>query len=449
MDLLIIGGTIVSMGVKGVITNGAVAIQGDTIIDVGEERDLKRKYAGYEKIDAAGRVVMPGLINTHQHAAMSLLRGYADDYPLREWLENWIWPIERHMTGYDIYVGALLTAVESIMTGTTTINTMYFYRGEYNEARAFAEAKVRGVVGHGCLSWHRDSDRRDLEELTRMWHGKMGGTIRISVDPHAPYTVSPEYLQEIRSWTAELNEKYGSAENPIIWHMHIAETIDEPKKVEEAFGIRIKDGVVDYLDSLGVLGPDVVAAHCVHLTDKDIEVLRRRGVKVSHNPVSNLKLASGVCPVTKLIKSNVTVSLGTDSPSSNNVADMFETVKLAAILHKGINADPTILPAETVLRMATIEGAKTLCWEDQIGSLEPGKRADLIIIDFKKPHLCPVYNIASHLVYAVRGADVETTIINGEIVMENREVKSVDVVEVMEKARKAKENLLDQLESNR
>lgn len=449
MNIIITGGTVVTMDSQGVLRDGAVVVEDSNIVDVGEGKLLKPKYRGYERIDAKGRVVIPGLVNTHQHAAMSILRGYADDYPLREWLEKWIWPFERHMTGYDMYVGALLTAVESIMSGTTTVNTMYFYRDEYNEARAFAEAGIRGVIGHGCLSWNKDRDAKDLEDLARLWHDKNAGTIRVSVNPHAPYTVDPEYMKELRPVTAELNRRYGSASHPITWHMHVAETSDEPKKIEDAFGIRVKKGVVEYLDSLGVLDDDVIAAHCVSLTKRDIELLANKGVKVSHNPVSNLKLASGICPVPSLTNAGVTVSLGTDSPSSNNGADMFEVMKIAALLHKGVNGDPTLLPAETVLRMATVDGAKALCWDREIGSIHAGKKADLAIIGFDKPHLCPVYNEESHLVYAARAADAETVLINGRIVMEDRQVKTVNVEEVMAKARRVKETLLDRLSSDR
>jgi len=448
LNTIITGGTVVTMDRQGVLRDGAVVVEDGNIVDVGEGKLLKPKYRGYDRIDAKGKVVIPGLINTHQHAAMSILRGYADDYPLKEWLEKWIWPFESHMTGYDMYVGALLTAVESIMSGTTTVNTMYFYREEYNEARAFAEAGIRGVIGHGCLSWNRDRDAKDLGDLARLWHGKNSGTIRVSVNPHAPYTVDPEYMKELRLVTAELNQEYGSAAHPIGWHMHVAETGDEPKKIEHAFGVPVKTGVVEYLDSLDVLGEDMVAAHCVSLTKRDIELLAKRGVKVSHNPVSNLKLASGVCPVPSLIEAGATVSLGTDSPSSNNVADMFEVMKLTALLHKGVNGDPTLLPAERVLRMATVDGAKALCWDGQIGSIRAGKKADIVIIGFDRPHLCPIYSEESHLVYATRAADVETVLINGRVVMEDREVKTVNVEEVMAKARRAKDTLLERLASD-
>ncbi len=448
MDLAILGGTIVTMGSRGIIRDGAVVVESDTIIDVGRSDEIKRKYPRYERIDAGGKIVIPGLINAHQHAAMSLLRGYADDYPLREWLENWVWPFERHMTGYDIYIGALLTAVESIMGGTTTINTMYHYLEDYNEAMAFAEVGLRGIIGHVCFSWRKDHDRKALEELARKWHGKVNGTIRVSIDPHAPYTVDPEYMRELRAITSDLNEKYASSSKPIIWHTHLAETEDEARKTEESFGVAVKNGIVDYMSSLGVLGGDVVAAHCVHLTRRDIETLKMRNVKVAHNPISNLKLASGVSPVPELLNSDVTVALGTDSPCSNNSADMFEVMKFTALLHKGVNRNPTLLPAEQVLRMATIDGAKALSWDHEIGSIEAGKKADLAILNFKKPHLYPLYSEVSHLIYAVKASDVETVIINGRIIMEDREIKTVRVEEVMEGAEKAREKLLERLHSH-
>ncbi|KPV62800.1 MAG: N-ethylammeline chlorohydrolase [Candidatus Bathyarchaeota archaeon BA2] len=445
MDLIIDGGTVVTMGSKGIIRDGTVVVENSHIVDVGKSHDLKRKYHGHEKINAKGKVVIPGLINTHQHAAMSILRGYADDYPLKEWLEKWIWPMEKHMTGRDIYVGALLNAVESIMGGVTTVNTMYHYAKDGSEAEAFAEAGLRGVVGHVCFSWRKDEDRKALRELAKDWHGKANGLIRASVDPHATYTVDPEYMKELREITNELNEKYGSPDSPIMWHMHVAETEDETEKIRQAFNISIQGGVVEYLDSLDVLGSDIVATHCVALTQRDIKILKKRGVKVSHNPISNLKLASGISPVPSLIKAGVTVALGTDSSCSNNNSDMFGVMKTAALLHKGVHKDPTLLPAEQALQMATIEGAKALLWDRQIGSIEIGKIADLAIVDFKKPHLCPLFNEISHLVYSARASDVDTVLINGKIVMENREVTTVDVHKVLGMTEKTKESLLARL----
>ncbi len=448
MEVIVDGGTIVTISRKGIIKDGAIIIEDGRIIDIGKSHKLKLKYPHYERINAKGKVVIPGLINTHQHAAMSLLRGYADDLPLKQWLENWIWPLEKHMTGRDIYIGALLTAVESIMSGTTTVNTMYHYIDEYNEAKAFAETGLRGVIGHVCFSWRKKEDKKALRTLAKNWHNKANGLIRTSVDPHSPYTVDPEYIKELRDITRELNQEYGSPNTPIIQHMHIAETSDETEKIKQAFNVSFEGGVIEYLDALDVLGRDLIASHCVALTPKDIKILKEREVKVSHNPISNLKLASGISPVPSLIKAGVTVALGTDSPCSNNNSDMFEVMKTTALLHKGVNQDPTLLLAEQVLRMATIEGAKALQWDHEIGSIEIGKDADLAILDFKKPHLYPLHNEVSHLVYSARAADVDTVLIKGKIIMENREIKTIDIHQVLEMAEKTKESLLKRLAEN-
>ncbi|MCS7123950.1 MAG: amidohydrolase [Candidatus Bathyarchaeota archaeon] len=449
MELIIHSGTVITMKDGRVIRDGAVVVEGQAIVDVGETSEILRKYPrGYERINARGKVVVPGLINTHQHAAMSLLRGYADDLPLQEWLEKWIWPIEGHMTAHDIYVGALLTAVESALGGTTTVNTMYHYTPDENEAKAFVDVGLRAVVGHVCFSWRKEGDKNALEDLAKNWHNKADGLVRVSVDPHAPYTVDPEYMRELKELCGELNEKYGSEKAPIIWHVHVAETSDEPEKIRRAFNKNLKGGVMEYLDSLGVLDSRVVAAHCVALTDNDIAVMKLRGVKASHNPISNLKLASGISPVPKMLEQGVTVSLGTDSPCSNNSADMFEVMKVAALLHKGVNRNPTLISAAQVLNMATVEGARALSWDSEIGSIEVGKKADLAIIGFVKPHLCPVHNEVSHLVYAAKATDVETVIVNGKIVVENRQLKTVKGERVMKMAEKAKTRLLERLKSN-
>ncbi|MDH5788668.1 MAG: amidohydrolase family protein, partial [Candidatus Bathyarchaeota archaeon] len=287
--------------------------------------------------------------------------------------------------------------------------------------------------------------KKALRDLARNWHNKRDGLIRVSVDPHSPYTVDPEYMRELKEIRKELNQEYGSSRVPLIWHIHVAETDDETEKIRKAFKMELKEGIMKYLDLLGVLDEYVIAAHCVSLVDKDMSVMKKRGVKVSHSPISNLKLASGISPVPKMLKEGITVSLGTDGPCANNTADMFEIMKTAAILHKGVAKDPTLLPAEQVLEMATIEGAKALAWDNEIGSIEVGKKADLAIIDLKKPHLCPSYNAVSHLVYAAKASDVEAVIVNGEIVMENRKLAKLDVEKVMGNAEKVKSGLLNKL----
>jgi 5-methylthioadenosine/S-adenosylhomocysteine deaminase len=446
MNIIIEGANIIPMKKQKTIRDGAIVIENTEIIDVGKTRDIKRKYpSGYLRINAKNKVVIPGFVNTHQHAAMSLLRGYADDLSLKQWLEKWIWPLERLIRGEDIYLGALLTAVESVMSGITTVNTMYHYTENENEAKAFAQMGIRGVIGHVCFSWRKKEDKKALEHLARNWHGKKGGLIRVSVDPHSPYTVDPEYMQELRQLTKELNARYGSPENPIIWHIHVAETHDEKEKIQKNFDVQLRGGVLEYLNSLGVLGSDVVAAHCVALTPKDIQIIKKRKVKVSHNPVSNLKLGSGISPVPQMLREGVTVALGTDSPCSNNNTDMFFLMKTTALLHKGIIGDPTILPAEQILKMATIDGAEALSWKNHIGSIEPGKKADLTIINFNKPHLCPLYSEVSHIIYAANPSDVDTVIINGKIIMENRKLLTINVSKLMERVEKAKKDLLTRL----
>jgi len=445
MNLIIDGGTILTMDKKGIIKDGAVVIEASDIVDVGKSNEIRHKYHGYEKLNAKGKIVIPGLINTHQHAAMSLLRGYADDFPLNVWLEKKIWPLEQYMSGHDIFVGALLTAVESIMGGTTTVNSMYHFMEEYNEAQAFQKIGIRAAVGHVCFSWRKKEDKNTLHALVKNWHGNSKGLIRATVDPHAPYTVDPEYMKELREITSELNDKYASPRSPIIWHTHVAETADEPEKIQQAFKMKVKNGVFDYLDSLGVLDKNTIAAHCVALTERDVQILKERKIKTSHNPISNLKLAAGICPVPKLLKNKITVSLGTDSPCSNNSADMFEVMKTTALLHKGVNKNPTLLPAEQIIKMATLDGAKALSWEKEIGSIEIGKKADIVVVDFKKPHLTPLYNETSHLVYSAKAADVETVIVNGKIIMKNRELATVNVEQVMQNAEKTKEKLLNKL----
>ena len=446
MELIILGGTVLTMGQHGRIRGGAVVVEGDRIVDVGRADELKAKYRRYDRIPADKCIVMPGLVNAHQHISMGLLRGYADDYPLREWLEEHIWPLEARMTGYDMYVGALLTCVESALGGVTTINTMYHYaHPEWNEAKAIAEVGLRGVVGHVCFSWRKEEDRRALDGLIRRWHGAEGGRIRASVDPHAPYTVDPDYMVELRGLTDHYNERYGDL-GRVTFHIHVAETPDEPDKIKEAFGVEVREGVLAYLDELGVLKPDVVAAHCVALTDRDIQVMVKRDVKAVHNPVSNMKLASGISPVVDLLKAGVTVALGTDGPCSNNTADMFETMKFAALLQKVARGDPTALPANKVVEMATLGGARALCWDDEIGVIEPGKKADIIVVDLRKPHLTPLYSEESHLVYAARSSDVRTVLVNGRIVVEDGKLKTIDTWKVMEMAERTREELLSRLE---
>ncbi|MCX8205198.1 MAG: amidohydrolase, partial [Candidatus Nezhaarchaeota archaeon] len=358
MELLIEASAVVTMSSRGVIREALIVVEDDRIVDVGPRRELRGKYhGGYDKLDATNCVVTPGLVNAHTHAAMTLLRGYADDLPLRQWLEQKVWPIEAVMDQQSIYIGTLLACVESALMGVTTINTMYHYKPDLNEAKAIAEAGLRGLVGHVCFTWRREEDLRMTEDLVARWHGAHNGRIRATIDPHAPYTVDGKFFRELCQLSIELSEKTGL---PLLLHTHLAETEDEAAKVRETFNVDIGEGVVNYLDRLGVLGPWMVAAHCVWLSDREVELLADRGVKVVHCPVSNLKLGSGVAPVPKLLSRGVVVALGTDGACSNNTLNMFMCMKLAALLHKGVGRDPTLIRAEEALRMATVDGARAL-----------------------------------------------------------------------------------------
>jgi len=423
----------------------AVIVEGDEIADILPYEEARSKYARYEVLDASDCIVMPGLINLHTHAAMSLLRGYADDLPLHEWLTKWIWPLEAKMRAEDIYYGALLAAVESVLGGTTVLNTMYHYTDpDYNEASAISKVGIRCVIGHVCFSWRKDEDLKALDDLVKRWHGAVNGLVRISIDPHAPYTVDPEYLKTLRQLTDEYNSKYGD-KGKITMHIHLAETRDEAERVEREFKVNVEKGLAVYLDQIGVLRDDVVAAHCVWMTDEDIEVMARRRASVAHNPVSNLKLASGIAPVSKMLMKGVNVGLGTDSACSNNTLDMFETMKLASLLQKGMNLEPTLVPAFKAIEMATINGAKALKWEDEIGTIEIGKKADLIAVTFRRPHMTPIYDPFSHIVYAARSLDVKHVVVNGRIVVRDHELLTVDVDEVIRKASKVRDELLSRL----
>ncbi|MEM3615150.1 MAG: amidohydrolase [Candidatus Methanomethylicia archaeon] len=443
MQYIILAKAIVTMGEKGIIRDGGIVIENGEIIDVDHAWKIRSRYSGgYERIDAKDCILMPGLINTHTHAAMSLLRGYADDLQLHEWLEKWIWPLEAKMTEWDIYVGAKLSALEAIKTGTTTICSMYHHKPKYNEAKAIYESGLRGVISHVFFDWRINEDYKSMEDLISNWHGRGGGRIKVAASPHAPYTVNPKNLMEIKEYIDNKNE---NLDEEIIIHIHTAETRDETRIVKEKYDVDTDLGILKYLNDLGFLSENVLAAHCVWLTNEDIKVLRERNVKVSHIPISNLKLASGISPIPKLMENNILVSLGTDSQCSNNTIDMFETMKIASLLQKGITLNPTIIPSEEAIKMATVNGAKALRWDGKIGKIEIGKRADIIAINIKKPHLTPIYNEKSHIVYAARSGDVKHVIIDGKIVMEDYEVKTIDEEEVIAEAEKIKEELINRL----
>lgn len=406
---------------------GSVLIEDDKIIEISPNispGDADRV------VNAQGKLLIPGLVNTHTHLSMTLFRGVADDLKLEKWLNDYIWPLEEHLSGEYCYAGALLGCVEMIRSGTTAFNDMYFYMDHV--AEAVKDAGLRAVISHGMIDFDDEKKRkaeiRESKRIIRKCHGMADGRIKVALGPHSPYTCSRQLLDEVRS----LADEHG-----LLIHIHVAETEDEVRQVKEKYGYR----PFVYLDEIGFLGEDVIAAHAVWLSSSEIRIIKSRGVKLSHNPASNMKLASGVSPVEELINGGVCVSLGTDGPASNNNLDMIEEMKIAALLQKVKKMDPTALDAGTVFKMATINGAAALGMVDEIGTIEVGKKADLALINIRKCNLTPWRRPVSHLVYAASGCDVETVLCDGEILMEKGKLRSLDEKYVIELAESAAEEL--------
>jgi 5-methylthioadenosine/S-adenosylhomocysteine deaminase len=445
-----------------ILKDATILIEDDAIVDIGSSNTIPIPR-GTHRIDGSSKIVLPGLINTHSHSAMTLLRGYADDMKLDEWLNNWIWPIEAKMTAKDIHIGAKLAAAESALAGSTAITSMYWHI--LAEGKAIAEVGIRGMLGSPCVSWRSKESIQEAKEAARELHGKYDGLLRVAMMPHSPYTVDPELMITMRELANELNKIYGSPDCPVIMHTHVAETQDDwrnavnqaeqwEKEGIDTHAIRESSSPVEYLDKLGMFTNaetcigDFLAAHCVWLSKKDIEIIRDRSVHVVHNPESNLKLGSGIGSFADLKSAGVSISLGTDGACSNNTLNMFNAIRMAALIHKGYNLDPTLFPASYVMQLATINGAKALLW-NQIGSLAVGKKADLITVDLRKPHLSPLHNEISHLVYAAHGSDVSETIVNGKLIVENQKILTINIEELLDEAEKAKDNLLQRLKDSK
>ncbi|MDK2878500.1 MAG: 5-methylthioadenosine/S-adenosylhomocysteine deaminase [Thermoanaerobacteraceae bacterium] len=427
MNILIKNATLLSMGDKEEpVENVEVAIEKDKIKYIGE---VPEDFYAEKVIDARESLVMPGLIDGHTHIAMSLFRNYADDLPLMEWLKTRIWPLEEKLTAQDVYWGSMLGVAELIRSGVTCFSDMYFFMEE--TAKAVEEAGIRAVLARGLVGGDNDDGRRfeETRKLYKSWHNGAGGRLKFMVGPHAPYTCSPGYLRKVVELARELN---------VGIHIHIAESADEVEESLKNYG----KSPVRHIYDLGLFDIPTVAAHCVHLSDEDIEILAENKVSVVNNPTSNLKLASGFAPVEKMIKKGINVALGTDGPSSNNNLNMFEEINLAAIINKSVDHDATSIPAITAIKMATVNGAKALGLEKEIASIEVGKKADLIIIDTQKPHFYPRHNIISALAYSAQASDVKTVIVDGKIVMEDYEIKTIDTERIMFEAEKAAKDLM-------
>lgn len=429
-DILVSNGIVLTLDNKNSqIKNGSVAIKKDKIVAVGDVDE----FAAWEVskiIDASDCIIMPGLVNTHTHAAMVAFRGLADDLPLMTWLNDYIFPAESKLDEEKVYRATLHACSEMIMSGTTCFCDMYLF--EDAVARAAKRAGMRAVVGEVLYDFPSpnygpiEQGFAYSEILIEKW--KNDPLIKIALEPHSPYLCSPDLLKK-----AFLIAKAHDLRLVI----HVSETESEVKNIKEKYGLT----PIGHLADLGILAPNLLTCHCVVLTDEDILLLRQFDVKVAHNPESNMKLASGISPIPRLLKEGICVGLGTDGCASNNNLDLFQEMDTAAKLHKVNTFDPTVLDSTTTLRMCTIEAARALGLEKITGSLEVGKKADIILLDTKKPHLTPMYNPASHLVYAARGSDVKTTIINGEVVMEDGSLLSLDLEKTMADIRKIAESI--------
>lgn len=417
VDILIVGGTIVTMNAdREIIEDGAITITGDHIDIMGTRNIVTRNVIAKRTIDARGKVIIPGLINTHTHVPMSLFRGISDDLDLNDWLTKYIFPAEaKNVDEQFVRAGTRLGLAEMIRGGTTTYCDMYYFEDAI--ADETKKAGVRGVLGETIIQFPVADNKTPeqalayTENFIKKW--KNDPLIVPAAAPHAPYTVPTATLKAIR----EQSDRNNSA---VV--IHIAETKKERDDIDKQYG----DTPVTYLNKIGFLSNRTIAAHSVWLTSKEIDIYKQIGVGSSHNPESNMKLASGLAPVPAMLAKDVAVGLGTDGAASNNDLNMWEAMDFAAKLHKFASNDPKTLPAEAAFEMATIRGARALHLDNITGSLEPGKRADIVIVDMDSMHQTPYFNVYSSLVYSTKADDVRTVIINGRIVMLDRRLMTLN-----------------------
>ena len=431
-SLVVLGGTVVTLDDKDtIIESGAVAVVDGQIAAVGSEAEMVASYPEARTIDAEGGLIMPGLVNAHTHIPMTLFRGLADDLELMDWLQNHIFPAEAEFVDEEfVRWGTKLACLEMLSGGTTTFVDMYFFEDAI--AEEVERCGMRALLSQTLIDFPAP-DNKTWEEMiaaTRVFVERWRGhsTITPVVAPHAPYTVSAEHLVEAFALATELN---------VPMNTHLAEDEDEVVTIEEKTGMT----PVQYVDSLGILDDRVLAAHMVWPTESEIEILAANGVGVAHCPQSNMKVSAGIAPVPQMLAAGVKVGLGTDGTASNNDLNMWEEIDTAAKLHKVDTLDPTVIPAREALRMATIGGAQAIGLGDQIGSLEVGKRADIIIVGTDGYHQQPYYDVYSLLAYSTKASDVKTVIIEGEVVVENQKVLTVDADEVLAQAWRYQERI--------
>ena len=395
-----------------------IGIEDNLIKTISNE--LPQGFEGAEVIDADGKIAVPGMVNTHTHAAMTLLRSYADDMVLMDWLQNKIWPAEDGLTDDDIYWGTMLSIAEMLKSGTTCFADMYFSMDRV--ADAVAETGIRAALSRG-LTGFSDENFAKLEENATLFkerHNSCNGRMRVMLGPHAPYTCSMDYLKKVVAKAQELGSEI---------HMHLAETSGEVDDCIKEHGM----SPIKLMDSIGMFECGTLAAHCVHVDEEDMQIMSAKHVRVAHNPQSNLKLASGIAPVPAMLKHGITVGLGTDGTSSNNNLDMLEECRLAAMLHKNMTGDPQILPAAEALALATSEGAKALGFKN-LGKIEAGQIADIVLYDMDKPYWHPRHDRTSLFVYAANAGDADTVIIDGKVLMQNGKLLNMDLEKIYAEA---------------
>ena len=436
VDLIVAGGTIVTMDdARRIIDNGAIAIAHGRIVAVGQHAEIEKKYSARETVDASGRIIVPGLINGHTHIPMTLFRGLADDLDLQDWLTKYIFPAEaKNVTEEFVRAGTRLGLAEMIRGGTTTYCDMYYFEDAI--ADETSKAGLRGVLGETVIDFPVADNKTNaeamayVEKFVKHWQGNE--LITPAIAPHAPYTVSEEHLKAMRGFS----DRTGA---PIV--THISETKREVDDSIKAKGA----SPIDYLARIGFLNNRVIAAHVVWPSAEELDVLKRLDVGVVHNPQSNMKLASGVAPVPKMLSAGLRVGLGTDGAASNNDLNMWEEMDTVAKLHKVFTGDPKVISAQEAFEMTTIRGAQALHLEKQIGSLEPGKRADIVIIERDALNQIPLYNVYSDLVYATKAWDVLTVIVNGRILMRDRKLLTLNETAIKDGARIYRERVLKSL----
>ncbi len=424
--MLYVHALVVTMdGEKQIWHDGALLVRDGKIADVGNASNMIKMYPEENRQDMDGAVIMPGLVNTHTHAPMSFFRGLADDLPLMTWLNKYIWPIEKSMIDEDfIRWGVRLAMLEMLASGTTLFSDMYFF--EDVMAEEVTSAGMRALLGEGVIDFPTpdsktpDEQLEHLERLFKKYHGS--DSIRISVCAHSPYTCSSDLLTKTKKFARRMKARY---------HIHVAETKGEQGAVKEA---RENESPAAYLDRLGILDENTIAAHSVWLSDEDIEIYKNRGVSVSHNPSSNLKLGSGIAPIPAMMKAGVNVTLGTDGAASNNSLNMFNEMRLASLIHKGVTLDPEVCGAYSILEAATINGAKALGLDDVTGSLEIGKQADFIVVSMERAGMRPLYDPVSHLVYSASAEDVKKVYVDGKLLYRDGEYFTLNKDEIFEAA---------------